>query len=230
MFVIRMRETTLPAPTELYGYGGFTINITPTYDPARLAWLEAGGVIVIANLRGGTELGEEWHRQGMLGNKQQVFDDLYACAEYAIGNGIATTETLGIRGRSNGGLLAAVALIQRPELFGAVVPQVPVTDMYRYQCFTAGRYWTVEYGDAAEDAEAFEWLSKYSPLHNVGRRQHLPTHPDHDGRERRPGGAHALTQVRRRPPARRRRRVGEPPPGEGGDQGRTRPRASRYPN
>ena len=168
MFIIKMKGTTLPAPTELYGYGGFTINITPTYDPARLAWLEAGGVIAIANLRGGAELGEQWHQQGMLANKQQVFDDLFACAEYVIEAGIATNATLGVRGRSNGGLLAAAALVQRPDLFGAAVPQVPVTDMYRYQHFTAGRYWTVEYGDAVEDAAAFEWLSQYSPLHNVG--------------------------------------------------------------
>ncbi|MBU1226229.1 MAG: prolyl oligopeptidase family serine peptidase [Actinobacteria bacterium] len=168
MFVIRMTDTPLPAPTELYGYGGFAINMTPTYDPARLAWLEAGGVIVVANLRGGAELGEQWHQQGMLGSKQQVFDDLFACAEHTLAAGIATPKTLGLRGRSNGGLLAAAALVQRPDLFGAVVPQVPVTDMYRYQRFTAGRYWTVEYGDAVEDAAAFEWLSRYSPLHNVG--------------------------------------------------------------
>ena len=168
MFIIRAKDTPLPAPTELYGYGGFTINITPTYDPARLAWLEAGGAIAIANLRGGTELGEQWHEQGMLGNKQQVFDDLFACAEYVIEAGIATRATLGVRGRSNGGLLAAAALVQRPDLFAAVVPQVPVTDMYRYQRFTAGRYWTVEYGDAEADPAAFAWLSEYSPLHNVG--------------------------------------------------------------
>jgi len=174
MFLIRMKGTPLPAPTELYGYGGFTLSATPAYDPARLAWLEAGGVVVVANLRGGTEKGEEWHRQGMLGNKQQVFDDLFACAGHLIEAGIATRQTLGVRGRSNGGLLAAAALVQRPDLFGAVVPQVPVTDMYRYQLFTAGRYWAVEYGDAIEDAEAFEWLSKYSPLHNVGDAANYP--------------------------------------------------------
>ncbi|MCJ7724904.1 MAG: prolyl oligopeptidase family serine peptidase, partial [Acidimicrobiia bacterium] len=168
MFLIKMKDAPLPAPTELYGYGGFGINMTPTYDPARLAWLEAGGVVVVTNLRGGTEAGEQWHRQGMLGNKQQVFDDLFSCAEYLLERGVATRESLGLRGRSNGGLLAAAALVQRPDLFGAVVPQVPVTDMYRYQLFTAGRYWTVEYGDAVEDPAAFGWLSGYSPLHNVG--------------------------------------------------------------
>ncbi|MCB2223950.1 MAG: prolyl oligopeptidase family serine peptidase [Actinobacteria bacterium] len=168
MFLLRMDDTSFPAPTELYGYGGFTINITPTYDPARLAWLEAGGVVAVANLRGGTEHGEEWHRQGMLAAKQQVFDDLYACAEHLLETGVATRGTLGIRGRSNGGLLAAAALVQRPDLWGAVVPQVPVADMLRYQHFTAGRYWTVEYGDAGADPAAFEWLVRYSPLHNVG--------------------------------------------------------------
>lgn len=167
MFVVRHKDTTLPAPTELYGYGGYNINITPTYSAARLAWLEAGGVVAVANLRGGAENGEEWHQQGMLDRKQQTFDDFYACAEHLIERAITSASRLGIRGGSNGGLLTAVAMVQRPELFGAVISHVPVTDMYRYQHFTAGRYWTVEYGDAAEDPEAFRYLSAYSPLHNV---------------------------------------------------------------
>ncbi len=167
MFVIRMADSPMPGPVELYGYGGFSINLTPTYSPARLAFLEAGGIVVVANLRGGTEQGEEWHEQGRLANKQQVFDDFAACARQLVADGLATPETLGIRGGSNGGLLTAATMIQHPELFGAVVSQVPVTDMFRYQHFTAGRFWTVEYGDAA-DPEAFEWLAAYSPLHNVG--------------------------------------------------------------
>ncbi len=167
MFVIRMVDAELPGPVELYGYGGFSINLTPVYSPARLAFIEAGGVVVVANLRGDTELGEEWHEQGMLANKQQVFDDFIACGERLIEDGIATTSSLGIRGGSNGGLLTAAAMVQRPDLFGAVVCQVPVTDMLRYQHFTAGRFWTVEYGVAA-DREAFGWLIGYSPLHNVG--------------------------------------------------------------
>ena len=118
-------------------------------------------------IRGGSEKGEEWHRQGILGNKQQVFDDFIACAGHLIDTGVTTEGGLGIRGASNGGLLTTAVMLQRPELFGAVVAQVPVTDMYRYQHFTAGRYWTVEYGDAAQDAEAFSYLSAYSPLHNV---------------------------------------------------------------
>lgn len=167
MFLVKHKDTGFPAPTELYGYGGFNINLTPMYTPARLAWLEAGGIVVTANLRGGSEHGEEWHRQGMLGNKQQVFDDFIACAERLIEAGYTTNDQLGIRGGSNGGLLVAAVVLQRPELFGAVVSQVPVTDMYRYQLFSAGRFWTVEYGDAVEDPDAFRWLSRYSPLHNV---------------------------------------------------------------
>jgi prolyl oligopeptidase len=167
MHVVRLADTPLPAPTELYGYGGFNINLTPMYAPARLAWLEAGGVVAVANLRGGSEHGEEWHRQGMLGSKQRVFDDFAACAEHLVAEGVATRERLGIRGGSNGGLLATAVMLQRPDLFGAVIAQVPVTDMFRYQHFTAGRYWTVEYGDAARDPEAFRWLSGYSPLHNL---------------------------------------------------------------
>jgi prolyl oligopeptidase len=167
MFLLRHRDTRLPAPVELYGYGGFNIDLTPMFNPARLAFLEAGGVVASANLRGGAELGEEWHIQGMLGNKQQVFDDFAACAERLIERGVATSETLAIRGGSNGGLLTAAVMLQRPELFGAVVSQVPVADMLRYQLFTAGRYWTVEYGDAVENPEAFRWLIEYSPYHRA---------------------------------------------------------------
>lgn len=169
MFIIRHRTTELPAPTELYGYGGFNVNLTPMYTPARLAWLEAGGVVVTANLRGGSEHGEEWHKQGMLGNKQQVFDDFIACATHLIETGVTNSRRLGVRGGSNGGLLVTAVMLQRPQLFGAVVSQVPVTDMYRYQHFSAGRFWTVEYGDAEKDPDAFAWLSKYSPLHNIER-------------------------------------------------------------
>ena len=167
MFVIRLATTELPAPVELYGYGGFNISLTPMFNPARLAFLEAGGVAVVANLRGGSEDGETWHEAGMLGNKQQVFDDLFACAEMLISDGVAGRHQVGIRGGSNGGLLTAAAMLQRPDLFGAVISQVPVTDMLRYQHFTAGRYWTVEYGDAGKDPEAFRWLLAYSPYHNV---------------------------------------------------------------
>ncbi|MDH5614975.1 MAG: prolyl oligopeptidase family serine peptidase [Acidimicrobiia bacterium] len=167
MFIIRLTTSVLPAPVELYGYGGFNISLTPMFHPARLAFLEAGGVVAVANLRGGSELGETWHEAGMLGNKQQVFDDLFACAETLIADGVAGPAQVGIRGGSNGGLLTAAAMVQRPDLFGAVIAQVPVTDMLRYQHFTAGRYWTVEYGDADKDEEAFTWLLAYSPYHNI---------------------------------------------------------------
>ena len=165
MFVLRAERTELPAPTIVYGYGGFNINVTPLFDPARLAFLEAGGVIAMTNLRGGNEHGERWHEDGMLGNKQHVFDDFIACARHLRSAGIASK--VGSHGRSNGGLLTAATLVQAPDAFDAVVAQVGVLDMYRYQHFTAGRYWTVEYGDAA-DPEAFAWLSAYSPLHNIG--------------------------------------------------------------
>jgi prolyl oligopeptidase len=167
MFVIRLAATVLPAPVELYGYGGFNISLTPMFHPGRLAFLEAGGVVAVANLRGGSELGETWHEAGMLGNKQQVFDDLVACAGTLIADRVAGPRQVGIRGGSNGGLLTAAAMLQRPDLFGAVVSQVPVADMLRYQRFTAGRYWTVEYGDAQQDPAAFQWLLDYSPYHNV---------------------------------------------------------------
>lgn len=162
MFLLRGSETTLPAPTIVYGYGGFNINLTPMFNPARLAFLEEGGVIAVTNLRGGNEWGERWHETGALGSKQNVFDDFVACARHLKATG--TASKVGSRGGSNGGLLTAVTLLQSPDDFDAVVSQVPVTDMYRYQHFTAGRYWTVEYGDAA-NPEAFEWLSVYSPLH-----------------------------------------------------------------
>ncbi|NND84097.1 MAG: S9 family peptidase [Acidimicrobiia bacterium] len=165
MFVLRAEGTELPAPTIVYGYGGFNINVTPLFDPARLGFLEAGGVIAMTNLRGGNEHGERWHEDGMLGNKQHVFDDFIACARHLKAVGIASK--VGSHGRSNGGLLTGATVLQAPDAFDAVVAQVGVLDMYRYQHFTAGRYWTVEYGDAA-DAEAFEWLSAYSPLHNIG--------------------------------------------------------------
>lgn len=167
LFLIRSATAELPGPVELYGYGGFSINLTPVYSPARVAFMEAGGIVAVANLRGGTERGEPWHEQGMLGNKQQVFDDFIACGETLVARGITTHAQLGVRGGSNGGLLTAAVMVQRPDLFGAVVSQVPVTDMLRYQYFTAGRFWTVEYGDAA-DEDAFSWLIDYSPLHNVG--------------------------------------------------------------
>ena len=153
-------------PAHLYGYGGFSISMTPGFSVSNLVWLERGGIYVQACLRGGLEYGEAWHRAGMLESKQNVFDDFIAAGEYLISEGYTSRERLSIRGGSNGGLLTGACLTQRPDLFGAVVVAVPVLDMLRYHLFTAGRYWTGEYG-CAENAEEFAFLYKYSPLHNV---------------------------------------------------------------
>ncbi len=154
-------------PTLLYGYGGFDISMTPGFSVTCLPWLEAGGVYAVANLRGGGEYGDAWHEAGKRERKQNVFDDFIAAGEWLIANGYTRSSCLAINGRSNGGLLVAACLVQRPELFGAVVCEVPVTDMLRFQKFTAGRYWTVEYGDAETSEENFRFLSAYSPLHNI---------------------------------------------------------------
>jgi prolyl oligopeptidase len=129
--------------------------------------LEAGGVYAMANMRGGSEYGETWHQAGMLDKKQNVFDDFIAAAEWLIGNGYTRPERLAIRGGSNGGLLVAACMLQRPELYGAVVCQVPVIDMLRYHKFTVGRYWVPEYGNAENSRAEFDFLRAYSPLHNV---------------------------------------------------------------
>ncbi|MFQ5967974.1 MAG: prolyl oligopeptidase family protein, partial [Acidimicrobiia bacterium] len=169
MFVTHQRDVSLDGtnPTMLYAYGGFDISLTPLFAPSRIAFLERGGVIVDANLRGGGEYGDKWHRAGMLENKQRVFDDFYAVAELLIDEKWTSAERLAIFGGSNGGLLVAVSLLQRPELFGAAVAAVPVADMLRYHQFTAGRYWIPEYGNAEEDPDHFEFLYAYSPVHNV---------------------------------------------------------------
>ena len=137
-----------PSPAVLYGYGGFGISLTPGYSAGLLAWVEAGGVYAIANLRGGGEEGEEWHRAGMLGHKQNVFDDFHAAAERLIADGWTTRDRLAVSGGSNGGLLVGAALTQRPELYAAVVCSAPLLDMVRYQLHGLGVSWTGEYGDA----------------------------------------------------------------------------------
>ncbi len=162
-------------PTILFGYGGFDIPMTPMYAPDRLGFVEAGGIFALANLRGGGEYGHDWHAAGMFGNKQNVFDDFIAAAEHLIAAGYTSADNLGIYGRSNGGLLVTACLLQRPDLYGAVVGMVPVTDMLRYHRFTAGRYWTAEYGNAEEDPDHFEFLREYSPLHNVAPGTYPPT-------------------------------------------------------
>ena len=174
MFVISpVGRPDTPRPTVLYGYGGFGIPLTPGYSAAILAWVEAGGVWAIANLRGGGEEGEDWHRDGMLGKKQNVFDDFHAAAEYLQVNGWTTAEQLAIYGGSNGGLLVGAAMTQRPELYGAVVCAAPLLDMIRYTTSELGPTWTVEYGDP-DDAEQFGWLFAYSPYHRVAEGTEYP--------------------------------------------------------
>jgi prolyl oligopeptidase len=150
----------------LSGYGGFNINRTPAYDPGNFPLLDRGGIFALANLRGGGEYGEAWHRAGMLERKQNVFDDFIAAAEYLIAEGYTRPELLTIEGGSNGGLLVGAVLTQRPELFGAALCRVPVADMLRYHLFTIGRFWIPEYG-SADDPEQFPYLLRYSPYHNV---------------------------------------------------------------
>lgn len=159
-------EPTGDTPTVLYGYGGFGIALAPTYSAGILAWVEQGGVYAIANLRGGGEEGEDWHRAGMRGNKQNVFDDFVAAAEWLIEHGVTSPAHLGISGGSNGGLLVGAALTQRPDLFAAVVCSAPLLDMVRYEQFGLGATWNDEYG-AAANAEELAWLLSYSPYHRV---------------------------------------------------------------
>jgi prolyl oligopeptidase len=153
-------------PVLLSGYGGFNISRTPQFDPAIFPLLERGGIFALANLRGGGEYGEAWHHAGMLDRKQNVFDDFIAAAEFLIAEGYTSPEHLAIEGGSNGGLLVGAAMVQRPDLFGAVVCRVPVADMLRYHLFTVGRFWIPEYG-SADDPAQFEYLLRYSPYHNV---------------------------------------------------------------
>ena len=176
MFITHKKDLKLNGnnPTLLYGYGGFNASITPHFSISRLIWLEKGGVYAVANLRGGNEYGELWHEAGMLDKKQNVFDDFIAAAEWLINNKYTNTTKLAINGGSNGGLLVAACMNQRPELFGAVLCQVPVTDMLRYHKFTVGRYWVPEYGNAEENEEHFKFLYAYSPLHNVQENVEYP--------------------------------------------------------
>jgi prolyl oligopeptidase len=153
-------------PTLLYGYGGFNISLTPSYSPRFALWLDQGGVFAVANLRGGGEFGEDWHRGGMLDRKQNVFDDFHAAAEYLIANKYTQPSRLGIAGGSNGGLLVGTAMTQRPELFRAVVCSYPLLDMVRYHKFLVARFWIPEYG-SSDDPAQYKVLRAYSPYHNV---------------------------------------------------------------
>src|SRR5215210_6227128 len=166
VLVAPTKEPDRPRPTVLYGYGGFGVPLTPGYSAGLLAWVEAGGIYAVANLRGGSEEGEDWHRAGMREHKQNVFDDFHAAAERLIADGWTTPGQLSISGGSNGGLLVGAALTQRPSAYAAVVCSAPLLDMVRYERFGLGVTWNDEYG-TVEDAAELEWLLSYSPYHHV---------------------------------------------------------------
>jgi prolyl oligopeptidase len=159
-------DATRARPASLYGYGGFGISLTPAFSPGILAWVEAGGVYAVANLRGGGEEGEDWHRNGMVGHTQTVCDDLHAAAEWLIAHGWTSPDRLAIAGGSNGGLLVGAGMTQRPDLYAAVMCSAPLLDMVRYEHFGLGATWSSEYG-TAEDPEQLGWLLGYSPYHHV---------------------------------------------------------------
>lgn len=186
MFIVSKKNLKLDGnnPTLLYAYGGFNISLRPSYSPATIAWLDLGGIYVMANLRGGGEYGEEWHEAGMKLKKQNVFDDFIACAEHLISNKFTSSKKLSIAGGSNGGLLVGACMVQRPELYGACLPAVGVMDMLRFHKFTIGWAWQAEYGKP-EDPEDFKNLLTYSPYHNLKPNNYPATMvitSDHDDR------------------------------------------------
>lgn len=168
MFLVTKKglDRSKGSPTLLYGYGGFNVSMTPAFSPTRLAWVDKGGVLAIANLRGGGEYGKAWHDAGRLDNKQNVFDDFIAAGEYLMAEGITGKGQLAIEGGSNGGLLVGAVTNQRPDLVAAALPAVGVMDMLRFDRFTAGRYWVDDYGYPSKEAD-FRNLLRYSPYHNI---------------------------------------------------------------
>lgn len=187
MFITHKKGLKLDGsnPTLLYAYGGFNINITPAFSVANMVFIENGGVYCVANLRGGGEYGETWHKGGMLDKKQNVFDDFIAAGEYLVKEKYTSPGKLAIRGGSNGGLLVGACLTQRPDLFRVAIPQVGVLDMLRYHKFTVGWGWAVEYG-SSDNEDQYNYLIKYSPLHNIRKGTCYPatlvTTADHDDR------------------------------------------------
>ncbi|MBT3571603.1 MAG: S9 family peptidase [Flavobacteriales bacterium] len=173
-------------PTILYGYGGFNISLKPSFSVTNAVWLEQGGIYAVANLRGGGEYGKEWHDAGTKMQKQNVFDDFISAAEFLIKNNYTSSDYLAISGRSNGGLLVGACMTQRPELFKVALPAVGVLDMLRYHTFTAGAGWAYDYGTSEQSKEMFEYLHKYSPVHNVKEGVEYPSTlvltGDHDDR------------------------------------------------
>jgi prolyl oligopeptidase len=166
MFLVRRKDVTGPAPTLLYGYGGFDNSLTPSFSALRMAWVDAGGVFALANIRGGGEYGKAWHDAGRLQNKQNVFDDFAAAGDWLKANGVTTPKGLAIQGGSNGGLLVGAVVNQRPELVDAAHAAVGVMDMLRFDRWTAGRYWVDDYGHPSKEAD-FKVLRAYSPYHNI---------------------------------------------------------------
>ena len=173
-------------PTILYGYGGFNISLKPSFSVSNAVWLENGGIYAVANLRGGGEYGKEWHDSGTKMKKQNVFDDFIAAAEFLIEKNYTSSKYLAISGRSNGGLLVGACMTQRPDLFKVALPAVGVLDMLRYHTFTSGAGWAYDYGTSAQSKEMFEYLYKYSPVHNVKKGIEYPATliltGDHDDR------------------------------------------------
>ncbi len=186
MFIVYNSELTLNGenPTWLYGYGGFNISITPRFSPEKAYFLEQGGIYAVANIRGGGEFGERWHKDGTVLKKQNVFDDFIAAGEYLINKEYTNSNHLAIEGRSNGGLLVGACMTQRPDLFKVALPGVGVLDMLRFHQFTIGWAWTTDYG-SSEDSTQFEYLYNYSPIHNVKQTAYpatMITTGDHDDR------------------------------------------------
>jgi hypothetical protein len=214
-------------PTLLTGYGGFNVDLTPSYSSSRFVWLERGGLLAIPNLRGGGEYGESWHQAGMLDRKQNVFDDFIACAEWLISSGYTSRERLAIQGGSNGGLLVGAVMVQRPDLAGAVICQVPVADMLRYHLFTVGRYWIPEYGSAENPAQVPVPVSLLAVPQREGR-DALPGHPRHHRRHRRPRRPGPGQEVRGPAAGGHGQRQADPDPHR--DQGRPRRRQARSPS
>jgi len=168
MFIVNKKgiERNGKPAVVLTGYGGFNVSETPAFNRAMYLWMEHGGIYAVANLRGGSEFGEDWHRAGMLDKKQNVFDDFISAAEYLVNQKYTDRDHLAIQGGSNGGLLMGASLTQRPDLFRVVICQVPLLDMLRYQNFQIAKLWIPEYG-TADDSHQFEWLYAYSPYHHV---------------------------------------------------------------
>ena len=188
MIITHHKDTELNGqnPTMLYAYGGFNVSLTPSFSSTVAAWLELGGVYAVPNIRGGGEYGKAWHKAGTQMQKQNVFDDFIAAAEYLIDKQYTSSDYLAIRGGSNGGLLVGAVMTQRPDLAKVALPAVGVLDMLRYHTFTAGAGWAYDYGTSEQSEEMFAYLKGYSPVHNVKKGLEYPatmvTTADHDDR------------------------------------------------